>query len=137
MKQMTFFAEDESNKDDKYTSNVQCPIYQPSGFKPHALTLLDDSRAKRLIEEINSADISEDDKQFLIKAASRHIVFNYELIANYYAHSDKTVQRLMENSALVIIDFERAVELGFIEICDKLKKEFFEEYSDQLEEQKK
>ena len=37
---------------------------------------------------------------FLKLAASRHIVFYYGKIADYYAKADRDIQELMERSAL-------------------------------------
>lgn len=54
-------------------------------------------------------------------AATRHIVFNYERIADYYASASKEVQELMEQSALVIIDFDKAIEQGFVQLNDKMR----------------
>lgn len=51
-----------------------------------------------------------DVKAFLIDAASRHMVFNYKRIADFYAGQPKEIQELMESLALVIIDFDRAIE---------------------------
>lgn len=56
----------------------------------------------------------------LIFAAMRHISFNYQKIAEYYCHCNATVQRLMENSALVIIDINRAIELGFVNLTEEI-----------------
>ena len=42
----------------------------------------------------------------LLLAATRHIVFNYQMLAEFYSQADKKVQELMEESGLVIIDFD-------------------------------
>jgi len=60
------------------------------------------------------------EKQFLTFAASRHIVFDYSNIANFYAHSSKECQELMEESALVIIDFNKAIENGFVKVTKEI-----------------
>ena len=52
--------------------------------------------------------------------AQRHIVFNYEDIAEYYAHADPEMQELMEELTLVIVDFENAIEQGFVEISEEV-----------------
>jgi hypothetical protein len=44
--------------------------------------------------------------------------FNYKNVAEYYAHSEKEVQELMEDSALVIIDYNKAIELGFVKLFE-------------------
>ena len=69
-----------------------------------------------MIRRINSSNVSDAEKEFLRLAATRHIVFNYERIADYYASANKEMQELMEQSALVIIDFDRAIELGFVQL---------------------
>ena len=109
---------------DVYSDKITTPIYEPNGEKPSLTELVDLMKYKSLCNEIDRSDLSNEEKELLKLAASRHIVFNYENIANYYAHSDKTVQGLFENSALVIIDFDKAVENGFV----KLSKEMNEGY---------
>lgn len=133
MKQINLFGQEFApNKDDqKYTSKIETPIYEPKNKKPHILELFDDSKTKRLIKEIKTSNLPEQEKLFLIEAAKRHTVFNYEKIADYYAHSSKEMQTLMEKSALVIIDFEKAIELGFVKLCDDIRKQYMEEYGEQ------
>jgi len=77
------------------------------------------------VSESESSQLPEDEKQFLRSAAERHKVFNYENIAEYYAHSSKDCQELMEDSALVIIDFNKAIENGFV----KMSREISEVYA--------
>ena len=52
--------------------------------------------------------------------AGRHVVLNFQLIADYYAHSDEVVQELMEDSALVIVDFDDAIANGWVNLSKKL-----------------
>lgn len=91
----------------------------------------DDTRYNELIGEIDAADIPEEDKEFLKKAAVRHIVFNYTKIAEYYAHASKEVQELMENSALVIIDYNKAIELGYVQLTKQILDQYNEEYGNE------
>ena len=63
-------------------------------------------------------------------AASRHNVFNYEKVADYYTHATTEMQNLMERSGLVIIDFEKAVEYGYIKLCDEIKTQYLTEYGE-------
>lgn len=106
--------------DDNYTSKVDSPIYEIKEDKPSINELFDTAVYDKLIEEIDKREIQEEDKEFLRYAAKRHIVFNYAKIAEYYAHSPKEVQELMENSALIIIDYEKAIEKGFVKLHDTL-----------------
>ena len=130
MKQYNLFGRKKDDNDKKYTSKIKAPIYEPKNKKPHILELCDKSKYLRLIKEIDNSNISIEDKQFLLDAAKRHIVFNYEKIADYYAHSSKEVQHFMEKSALVIIDFEKAIQLGYIQLSNDIKNQYLEEYGD-------
>lgn len=122
MKQQTFFDSGEEVTDNgKYTRSVQVPQYLPSDKKPEVFELYNAQKYGKLIAEINNANISEEDKQFLRLAASRHIIFNYAKIADYYANSDKNVQELMEKSALVIIDLDDAIANGYVQFSQLIK----------------
>lgn len=127
MKQFNIFGQEEL-EDNKYTKKVESPIYEPKNKKPHLLELLDKTKTYRLIKEIEASSIAIEEKAFLIDAARRHNVFNYEKIADYYAHSNKEVQDLMEKSALVIIDFEKAIQLNYIKMCEEIKNQYLQEY---------
>ena len=107
-----------------YTQKVDVPTYEPSEEKPAIEDLYDDEKAMDLITTIQATKLNEKEKQFLMAAASRHIVFNYGKIANFYAHSSKECQELMENSALVIIDFNKAIENGFVKLTDQINEMF-------------
>ena len=82
------------------------------------------------MREIDNSSLSIEEKNFLMDAARRHNVFNYEKIADYYAHSSPEMQNLMERSALVIIDFEKAIQLGYVKLCDEIRIQYLEEYGE-------
>jgi hypothetical protein len=117
----------ESSIDKKYTAKIKAPIYTPKHDKPHPYELFDSSKSDRLIESINKSSASKEEKAFLIEAAKRHIVFNYSKIADFYAHSSKEVQELMEESALVIIDFDRAIECGYVKLSEEIADQYLED----------
>lgn len=130
MKQLTMF-EDNGNKEGKYSSKIEAPIYEPKGQMPHLLMLLDDSKTRALIREIDNSSLPDAEKAFLRLAAHRHAIFHYERIADYYAHATPEMQAFMEKSALVIIDFDAAIEFGFVRLCEDIKTQFLEEYADE------
>jgi len=113
--------------DSKYSSKIEAPIYEPKNKKPHLLELVDIAKSNSLIREILASDIPQDVKEFLIEAAKRHSVFNYEKIADYYAHATPEVQHLMEKSALVIIDFGKAIQNGYVKLCDEIRSQYLEQ----------
>ena len=115
------FDEDE-NKDDEenpYTTKINIPQYEIKGEEPAIEELYDNIKTEELLKKIENSKVSEEQKDFLIKSAQRHLGFNYSKIAEYYAHQDKEMQQLMEDSALVIIDYNDAIKNGYAE----LKKE--------------
>jgi len=132
MKQVNLFGnefkQDESEK--KYSSKIEAPIYEPKNTKPHILELCDKEKTRRLLRDIDNSNLPDHEKIFLIDAARRHNVFNYEKIADYYAHSSKEMQELMERSALVIIDFEKAIQLGYVKLCEEIRTQYLEEYGE-------
>lgn len=128
MKQFDLFGGEQSIElDNKYTSKIKAPIYEPKNAKPHILELYDNTKTTRLITEINNSNIDNDEKKFLIEAARRHTIFNYSKIADFYAHSSKEVQQLMEHSALVIIDFEKAIQYGYVRLSDEMTQQYLKE----------
>jgi hypothetical protein len=132
MKQINLFGQEfaPNQEEQKYSSKIEAPIYEPKNVKPHILELCDKSKTHRIINEIEQSSLSNDEKFFLIDAARRHNVFNYEKIADYYAHSSKEMQTLMERSGLVIIDFDKAIEYGYVKLCEEIKKQYLEEYGE-------
>lgn len=131
MKQVNLFGaefKDETKK--KYSSKIEAPVYEPKNAKPHILELMNNSKTNRIINGINNSDLPADEKNFLIEAAKRHTVFNYEKIADYYAHATPEMQKQMERSGLVIIDFEDAIQFGFVKVCEDIKTQYLTEYGE-------
>tara|TARA_R110002167_G_scaffold154560_3_gene348796 strand:- start:5966 stop:6736 length:771 start_codon:yes stop_codon:yes gene_type:complete len=120
--------EQASEEEDHYTKKADAPTYEPSGEKPDVKTLYADKKTFELIENIKKSNISQDEKDFLMLAAGRHTVLDFELIANYYAHSDKECQGLMEENALVIIDFKQALANGYAEMSDAISEQYTKDY---------
>lgn len=108
--------------DDKYSRLVKIPQYLPSEKKPPVESLYSYDKYVRLIRDINNASISEEEKTFLRYAAGRHIVFRYDLIADYYANANSEMQKLMEQSALVILDIDDAIANGYVKLSRRLEE---------------
>lgn len=113
---------EESNPltDEKYTTKVEIPHYEITGELPEIDELVDMSKYNELVAKIRTANITEEQRDFLIKAAQRHNVFNYAKIAEYYAHQDKEMQELMEASALIIVDFDDAIKNGYVQLRSEI-----------------
>jgi hypothetical protein len=107
------------DKDEEtYTTKIESPIYKQKGEKPESKDLCNLGKYYSLIDKIENSSIDEEKKLFLKLAATRHIQFDYRLIAEYYAHEESEMQNLMEENALVIIDYDKAIELGFVKLFE-------------------
>nr|DAM25320.1 MAG TPA: ParB protein [Caudoviricetes sp.] len=113
-----------------YSRKITTPVYEPTGEDVPLLECYDTQKADALIAKINASQVDEQTKDFLRLAAYRHVRFNYERIADYYANAPKEVQELIEDSALVIIDFNKAIEDGFIKISQDLLDQYGRENCD-------
>lgn len=131
MKQQNLFGDDfEIKEESQYTSKINLPTYEPSRLKPDIFLLCDTLKSNKLIREIEQSEIMVEEKKFLIEAAKRHTVFNYELIADYYVHASPEMQKLMEKSALVLIDFNSAFVNGYIQLANDLAQQHLEKYGE-------
>jgi hypothetical protein len=122
--------DDTKEDENTYTQKIETPKYEPTGEKPTEEELYNEDKVKELIKKIGLSNVTKEEKEFLIKAAYRHTVFNYKNIAEFYVHSSKEMQELMEDSALVIIDFKKAIEGGYIALNEKITNQYLEEYGE-------
>lgn len=111
------------NKEEEnpYTTKINIPQYEIKGDEPAINELFDKEKTEELIDKINKSNVTDEQKEFLINAAQRHLAFNYNKIAEYYAHQDKEMQELMEESALVIIDYNDAIKNGYAELIEGIE----------------
>lgn len=122
------FMEDAAETENPYTGKTAIPQYEVTGEIPRLDELVESMKVGELEQEIDSAPIDEDEKTFLKIAAARHYAFNFRKIAEYYANvASPDMQRLMEKSALVIIDIDDAIANGYVrlagDIADMLKED--------------
>lgn len=117
-----FGSDDGDGDEKKYTSTVNVPQYEIQGEAPPVQVLYNDLKCKAMIEEINGSSLTEEQKEFLKMAAHRHVVFDYTKIAEFYASTTSECQRLMERSALVIIDVEDAIANGYVTMSETIEK---------------
>jgi hypothetical protein len=103
-----------------YSRKIVAPIYEPSEDKPSFDEMYELGKYTELVDEINNSQAVGDEKDFLLLAATRHIVFKYDKIAEFYAHSDNDIKVMMQKSALIIIDFNAAIEYGFVKMAGDL-----------------
>lgn len=114
--------QDYDDEENPYTTTINIPQYEIRGEEPEIDELVNVEKTNELIKEIKASNVTDEQRNFLIKAAERHLAFNYSKIAEYYAHQDKEMQELMEKSALVIIDFDDAIKNGFAELSNDIEE---------------
>jgi hypothetical protein len=112
-----------------YSRKIETPEYTPEGDQPDISELIDSRKTTELIDRIEKSGAPEDIKCFLRSAAYRHDRFDFKKIANYYAHAEKEIQELMEDSALVIIDFDDAISKGFVKLSNDIAEQYKNERS--------
>lgn len=113
-----------------YTTKVEIPQYEPTDTSVMLNECYDKSKYDELKDEISKAQITYDERLFLELAAARHLVFQYKKIADYYANkASPEMQRLMEKSALVIIDYDNAIANGYVKMSSNLKGQREEDYA--------
>ncbi len=116
------FDDERKMDEDKYTAKLETPIYEIKGENPTIQELYNNDKTGNLVEKILKTNMPDDVKGFLMAAATRHTVFNYEKIAEFYAHQDADIKSLMEESALVIIDYNKAIENGYVKLTKELMR---------------
>lgn len=117
---------DQQEDDNPYTTKVNIPQYEPTGETVNTKELADTGKYFDLIQEIHDSNVTAAEREFLSLAAARHIVFDYRKIAEYYANASEEMQRLMENSALVIIDVDDAIAKGYATLRKDIEELVFE-----------
>lgn len=114
--------EDSQEDDDTYSQSTNIPQYDIKGETPELSELVNEDKTSELMEEIENSSLGFEEKEFLRKAAQRHLVFNYRKVAEYYAAASPEMQELMEKSALVIIDYNDAIMNGYSTLSQKVQK---------------
>ena len=118
---MKLFEVDDGFDKERYTQKIPHIQYVPKGCNPSVFSLYNAEKYHQLCKEIKAKDISDDVKKFLLLSATRFIQFDYAQIAEFYCNADKEVQSLMEKLGLVIIDFDDAIENGFVKLQKNIR----------------
>ena len=121
-------AAEEEEVETIYTKRVDSPIYEPSGEPPPLSECYDLTQYMELVRQVEAEpSLSEEERAFLLAAAGRFVELRFDKIADYYAHARPEVQRLMEALALVVVDYDQAVERGFVRLTERMRRILEEE----------
>lgn len=106
---------------EKYSKKIQSVIYEPREVAPTIAELYNEGRYLQLVEKIKDVE-DQELRKFLMLAAARFVVIDFEKCGDYYSSADKDTQRIFESLALVIPDIGAAIENGFINLITKIQK---------------
>jgi ParB-like chromosome segregation protein Spo0J len=112
-----------SNGDYKELLEVSIPYYTPAEDCPETTELADLSEVDELNSIITKLKPEKGLETILRARAAFFTDFNFQKIADYYAHADKKTQEVMKRLGLVIVMPKEAYELG---MCD-FRESFDEE----------
>jgi len=118
----------------KYSDKTEVPHYTPTDDPPDLSECMDVSRTLELEKAITKAKLPDDVTAFLLRAAQRHTVIDFHKVADYYASAPAEVQRLMEDQALVLIDFDHAIKKGYVRLTNALRDTLSKDLEEQPEE---
>lgn len=114
--------DDDDDDENPYTQKIDIPQYQITGECPKINELYDTKKVEELRKIINKSKVSKEQKEFLNAAITRFFKFDFQNIAEYYAHQNNEMQELMEKLALVIIDFNNAIKNGYVILSNNIDK---------------
>lgn len=116
-----FLEGEETTDENIYTDKIKAPIYTPKGLMPKVSEIYDAKKYELLVKKINASALDDTKKMFLILAAARFVRIDYHLVAEYYSHvKESEEKKLFEELALVIVDFNSAIENGFVKMVEEL-----------------
>lgn len=112
-----------SNGDYKELLEVSIPYYTPAEECPDSTELADLSEVDELNSIITKLKPEKGLESLLRARAAFFAEFDFQKIADYYAHADKKTQEVMKRLGLVIVMPKEAYEMG---MCD-FRESFDEE----------
>ena len=104
-----------SSSDYKELLDVSIPYYTPAEKAPNCTELADLSEVEELNSMITKLKPEKGLEAILRARAAFFAEFDFQKIADYYAHADKDTQELMKRLGLVIVMPKEAYEMG---MCD-------------------
>ena len=126
-------SEDQSEAENPYTKKIDVAPYAKTGEKPETRATFDDAKTNQLLAAIEASTLPEQERYMLRLAAYRHVVFDFQEMASLYAHAEPELQRLMEDSALVIVDMEKAIASGWARLRSELDNIYAQEKAEEAE----
>lgn len=113
-------------KKELYSNKIKLPIFDPTGKQVTLEECVNVDQFVKYMDEIDKYKsenkINEQQYKFLKLAASRFIVFNFENIAEYFCQTNSDMQKIMQDLALVLIDYDNALKASVVECINFTNK---------------
>jgi len=98
-----------------YSKKIKIPKFEPDDRNIQLEDCVNVDKYNELIrrinKELNDGNITDYEAKFLKLCATRWIIFDYSNVAQYYAtNASETMQRLLEQSTMVLIDIDKSFE---------------------------
>tara|TARA_R100000654_G_scaffold12032_4_gene26172 strand:- start:10177 stop:10893 length:717 start_codon:yes stop_codon:yes gene_type:complete len=117
-------------EENPYTKKIEAPKYEAGETKPNLKECYNIDKYNALVKNINDSKLNKNLKEFLLLSATRFITLDFSKIADLYPHLNKDEQNLFEEQALVIIDFEKAIESGYVNLNKKITQQYLDEHQE-------
>ena len=112
-----------SNTDYKELLDVSIPYYTPAEEAPDMEELWNPEEYNSLVDEINRYKVDKPLADMMRARAAFFADFNFQKIADYYAHADENVKELMRMLGLVIVMPKEAYEKGMCDFRESFEDE--------------
>lgn len=110
-----------------YSKGIKIPKFEPDGTNVELEDCVNVDRYIFLLKDIDvklkEKKITEIEAKFLKMCATRWLKFDYENVAQYYASkASPEFQRCLEQSAMILIDIDKAFENTIVKSRDYIDK---------------
>jgi len=103
-------------------------FYEPIGLNVDLKDAIKTAETDRLLKLISESKLSDEEKKFLSYTAYRFTEIRFDYLAEIYSKSkNEELKKIFEELLLVIIDFDKAIERGFVQIDEAIAEAFFED----------
>lgn len=107
-------------------------IYEPKGEMPAIEDCIETKDMDGVLKRLKGIKgLTKEERRVLEICAYRFCTIDFSKMAEYYAHASKPMQRAMEDNFLVIVDFEKARERGYVKMVTKLAELCDKEIADE------
>ena len=103
-------------------------FYEPIGLNVTLSDAIKTNEVDRLLKLISESKLSDEEKKLLSYTAYRFTEIRFDYLAEIYSKSkSEELKKIFEELLLVVIDYDKAIERGFVQIDEAIAEAFFED----------